>query len=202
MTNKWIAQAMTIKGRTAWYEVMHAEGPYRGQIGYFHPARVIEGGITVDEAKAAAELCAAAPQLFAALEKIAGEAPAKQPPDYAYVAWPPHWSDDMRDTVNDMILAAFNEGHSRALWEAGHIAEAALAQVIPVPPAPVNERPTYSDPVWYKDYRIYFAFDAPENYAFQHDDYDGADDACDNRTGYAGTVDEAKAMIDEIESDS
>ena len=202
MTERWIAQELRIKGRTAWYEVQHAEGPYRGQIAYCHPAKPIEGGITADEAKSYAELCAAAPEMHAALEKIAGEAPAKQPSDGPSVAWPPHWSDDLRDTVNDMLVEAFNDGFALALWQAGKMADAGLAKVIPIPPAPVNERPTYSDPIWYNDYRIYFSFDAPENYAFQHDDYDGADDACDNRTGYADTVEAAKARIDEIEAES
>lgn len=61
-----------------------------------------------------------------ALKKIAGEAPAKEPPNYVSVAWPPHWSEDPRDTVNDMILEAWNEGHTRACWELGQIADAGL----------------------------------------------------------------------------
>ena len=63
---------------------------------------------------------------FEALEKIAGEAPAKQPPNYVCVAWPPNWSEDLRDTVNDLILEAFREGHTRACWELGQIADAAI----------------------------------------------------------------------------
>lgn len=62
-------------------------------------------------------------------------------------------------------------------------------------------RISYNQPIWYRDYRIYFADDGPYTYAFQHDDYDGADDACDNRAGYANTVEEAKAEIDEREDE-
>ena len=61
-----------------------------------------------------------------ALEKIAGEAPWKPPNASPSVAWPPNWSDDLRDTVNDMILDAFREGFDRALWESGQIADEAL----------------------------------------------------------------------------
>jgi len=64
-----------------------------------------------------------------ALEKIAGEAPAKEPSDGPTVAWPPNWSEDLRDTVNDMIQQAFNEGHTRACWELGQIADKALKTV-------------------------------------------------------------------------
>jgi hypothetical protein len=62
----------------------------------------------------------------AALEKIAGEAPAKEPSDSPTVAWPPNWSEDLRDVVNDMILDAFRDGFARALWESGQIADVAL----------------------------------------------------------------------------
>lgn len=65
----------------------------------------------------------------AALEKIAGEAPAKEPPNYVSVAWPPNWSEDLRDTVNDMIQQAYNEGYTRACWELGQIADKALKTV-------------------------------------------------------------------------
>jgi len=65
----------------------------------------------------------------AALERIAGEAPAKEPSDGPTVAWPPSWSEDLRDTVNDMIQQAFNEGHTRACWELGQIADKALKAV-------------------------------------------------------------------------
>lgn len=198
MTEQWIAREKRNRGRVIWYDVEHAEGPYRGNIAYVHPSS-LANGITLDEAKANAELFAAAPALRAGLEKIAGEAPAKRPGDSPTVAWPPNWSEDMRDTVNDMIQEAFDQGRSAAYWHLGQIADAALARIVPVPPEPENTRPVYSDPIWHRDYRIYFADHGPHTYAFQHDDYDGADDACDNRTGYADTVDEAKAMIDERE---
>lgn len=65
----------------------------------------------------------------AALEKIAGFAPMKGPSDGPTVAWPPGWSEDLRGTVNDMILDAFNEGYARACWEMGQIADKALKTV-------------------------------------------------------------------------
>jgi hypothetical protein len=61
-----------------------------------------------------------------ALERIAGEAPAKEPSDGPTVAWPPNWSDDLQDVVNDMIIDAFAEGYARALWEVGQTADAAI----------------------------------------------------------------------------
>ena len=64
--------------------------------------------------------------LEAKLEKIAGEAPAKEPRDEPSVAWPPSWSTDYRDHVNDMIREAFADGRNRGAWEAGQIADAAL----------------------------------------------------------------------------
>jgi hypothetical protein len=122
----WIAKELKIEDRVAWFDVMPAAGgQYRGPIAYVHPAEQI-GGITLEEAKANAELIAAAPVMFDALEKIAGEAPWKPPNASPSVAWPPNWSDDLRDTVNDMILDAFREGFARALWESGQIADEAL----------------------------------------------------------------------------
>jgi hypothetical protein len=64
--------------------------------------------------------------LLEALERIAGEAPAKEPSDGPTVAWPPNWSEDLQDTVNDMIIDAFADGYARALWEVGQTADAAL----------------------------------------------------------------------------
>ena len=65
-------------------------------------------------------------RLLDALERISGEAPAKEPRDQPTVGWPPSWSTDYRDEVNDMILEAFAHGHARACWELGQIADAAL----------------------------------------------------------------------------
>jgi len=122
----WIAKELKIEDRVAWFDVMPAaEGPYRGPIAYVHPAEKI-GGITLDEAKANAELIAAAPQMFEALEKIASEAPAKEPSDGPTVGWPPGWSTDYRDEVNDMLREAYDAGYVRALWEMGQIADATL----------------------------------------------------------------------------
>lgn len=60
----------------------------------------------------------------------------------------------------------------------------------------------YSNPIWYKKYRIYLS-DLYEvhgfEYDFVHDSYDGAEDAGDNRCGVANTVEEAKEQIDEKE---
>lgn len=60
---------------------------------------------------------------------------------------------------------------------------------------------SYHNPIWHRGYRIYVATDGPYAYAYAHDDYDGADDSKDNRAGYANTVEEAKAEIDEKEDD-
>lgn len=61
----------------------------------------------------------------------------------------------------------------------------------------------YHNAIWYKNYRIYLS-DLYETHGYQyqfvHDDFDGADDACDNRCGEAATVTEAMAMIDEKEN--
>ena len=65
-------------------------------------------------------------RLIGTLEKIASEAPANEPIDCPSVSWPPNWSDDLRDTVNDMILDAFRDGYTHACWELGQIADAAL----------------------------------------------------------------------------
>jgi hypothetical protein len=61
-----------------------------------------------------------------ALEKIAREAPAKEPSAGPTVAWPPNWSDALRDVVNDMIIDAYNDGFVRASWEMAQIADAAI----------------------------------------------------------------------------
>lgn len=61
-----------------------------------------------------------------ALEKIAGEAPAKEPRDQPTVGWPPNWSEDLENTVNDMIVYAFEDGYAYATWKMGQIADAAL----------------------------------------------------------------------------
>ena len=83
-----------------------------------------------DHLRAAAALIRAQAErvrvLEAKLQKIAGEAPAKEPSDGPTVAWPPNWSDDLQDVVNDMIIDAFADGYARALWEVGQTADAAL----------------------------------------------------------------------------
>lgn len=59
---------------------------------------------------------------------------------------------------------------------------------------------TWSNPIWYRKYRIYVS-DSPFEYEYVHDDYDGADDANDNRCGYGRTVEDCKKEIDEREDD-
>lgn len=54
----------------------------------------------------------------------------------------------------------------------------------------------WSNPIWYKGYRIYVSY-LPFNFEFVHDNYDGAEDANDNRYGWAESVETAKADIDE-----
>lgn len=63
---------------------------------------------------------------YAALERIAGEAPAKEPSDQPTVGWPPNWSAEYCDEVNDIAQQAFSEGYARALWEMGQIADKAI----------------------------------------------------------------------------
>ena len=67
---------------------------------------------------------------------------------------------------------------------------------------------SWSNPIWHGKWRIYVGGEMPgETYAYTHDDYDGADVdsdtvSRDDRYGYAATVDEAKAKINEYESES
>lgn len=60
----------------------------------------------------------------------------------------------------------------------------------------------YYNPVWYGKWRIYIS-DLYDTHGYQfeyvHDDYDGAEDAHDNRYGLAHSVEEAKAEIDQRE---
>lgn len=58
---------------------------------------------------------------------------------------------------------------------------------------------SWSNPVWHGRWRIYVNPGFGPAYAYVHDDFDGADDANDNRYGSARTVEEAKAAIDEME---
>ncbi len=66
---------------------------------------------------------------------------------------------------------------------------------------------SWSNPVWHGKWRIFVGGEMPgENYAYVHDDYDGADVAFeiasrDDRYGYARTVEEAKTEIDAREAD-
>lgn len=59
---------------------------------------------------------------------------------------------------------------------------------------------SWSNPVWHGRWRIYHSHNHFHDFAFCHDDFDGADDANDNRYGSARTVEEAKAAIDEMEA--
>lgn len=60
--------------------------------------------------------------------------------------------------------------------------------------------PTWSNPIWHGKWRIFHSHTHFYDFAFCHDDYDGAEDAKDDRCGYANTVEEAKAEIDEWEA--
>lgn len=55
---------------------------------------------------------------------------------------------------------------------------------------------SWSNPIWHRRWRIYVAECGPYAYAFAHDDFDGDGDS---RAGYARSVDEARAEIDERE---
>lgn len=56
---------------------------------------------------------------------------------------------------------------------------------------------TYDNPIWYKGWRIYLdAYGSPYQFAYCHDDFDGAEDANDSRYGYTHTEAEAKREID------
>ena len=63
-----------------------------------------------------------------------------------------------------------------------------------------NARPTWSNPVWHGRWRIFHSHGFFHDFAFCHDDYDGADDANDSRFGHAKTIKEARDLIDEIEN--
>ena len=55
---------------------------------------------------------------------------------------------------------------------------------------------TWDNPIWYRGkWRIYIG--DWTNYEYVHDDYDGAEDSCDNRCGYGESVETCKAEIDE-----
>lgn len=63
--------------------------------------------------------------LLEKLEKIAGEAPAKEPRDGPTVGWTGRYTD-AGDNFDEAMRQAFDEGYTRALWEMGQIADAAL----------------------------------------------------------------------------
>jgi hypothetical protein len=64
-----------------------------------------------------------------ALERIAGEAPFKEPRDEPTIALASSYSRQTRDYVDDLIREAFDQGYARALWEMGQIADKALKTV-------------------------------------------------------------------------
>lgn len=63
--------------------------------------------------------------LTARLKEIASHAPAKEPRDEPTVGALPLPSD-LREYVEDLISQAYAEGYTRACWEMGQIADAAL----------------------------------------------------------------------------
>jgi hypothetical protein len=69
-----------------------------------------------------------------------------------------------------------------------------------VPSGPLS----FSNPHRYRGYRIYPSDYVPmkgTEFSFTHEDYDGAEDANDNRGGHAGSIEDAKAQIDELEDE-
>ena len=62
---------------------------------------------------------------------------------------------------------------------------------------------SYDNPLWYRGYRIYTG-PYPEwgaAYEFVSDNYDGAEDANDNRAGHEASLEDCKSRIDEIEDE-
>jgi hypothetical protein len=62
----------------------------------------------------------------------------------------------------------------------------------------------WSNPIWYREkWRIYLGdgWHPSTQYAYSHDDYDGAPDAKDHRAGYAESVEACKKEIDELMED-
>jgi hypothetical protein len=62
-----------------------------------------------------------------------------------------------------------------------------------------HKRPTWANPVWYRGFRIYYDSTpvAGNDWHYVHDDYDGAEDAGDNRAGSETTLEACKIEIDE-----
>lgn len=59
---------------------------------------------------------------------------------------------------------------------------------------------SWSNPIWYGKWRIYlssYAMADGYKYVFCHDDYDGAEDANDNRHDHATSIEHAKQLIDD-----
>lgn len=59
---------------------------------------------------------------------------------------------------------------------------------------------SWSNPIWYKNYRIYVAFSGPYDWAFCHNDYDGAIDSKDNRCGHGINIQDCQLQINELEN--
>lgn len=67
-------------------------------------------------------------------------------------------------------------------------------------PEPHSQAGTsWSNPIWYRGYKIHYGSTVFAAWVFAHDSYDGAPDAGDNRCGYADTVQECREQINEIE---
>lgn len=56
----------------------------------------------------------------------------------------------------------------------------------------------WSNPIWYRNWRIFVALNNPYAFVYVHDDC--APDTDDDRYGNAKTIEQAKAEIDERES--
>lgn len=61
---------------------------------------------------------------------------------------------------------------------------------------------SYWNPIWHRGWRIFVSGNGRgHDYAFAHDDFDGAPDAGDHRCGAAATIEACKAEIDVYEEE-
>jgi hypothetical protein len=67
-----------------------------------------------------------AERLEKALLNIASNSPDKEPRNYSTVGAPRNWSEEARELIDQIAEEAFDQGHARACWELGQIADAAL----------------------------------------------------------------------------
>lgn len=65
---------------------------------------------------------------------------------------------------------------------------------------------SYSNPIWfgrkwriYTDHDAHFWLGAQARYTFLHDDYDGAEDSCDNRHGHGCSLADCIDQINDLD---